>query len=213
MPAWIYPVWITEVPYKPLNNLSLHEKTSRNSIYIFGHKNIYCIFKTWYIISVLSSTDCCSFYNFIFFCSSNMFFVNNAQKLKYQPVHCQVKGNCLLRPPHELLTLFHVVILWMTLKVLICEGCFRLGSSKQLPPQFCGIPKKELSFLMVTDDISGSHKGGMWSCVVSLSGTNVLEEQKGKQFRKFQQPNSLLFSLCYCLKDFSYGMTQYKNYC
>jgi len=54
---------------------------------------------------------------------------------------------------------------------------------------------KGLSSFLVIDNISGSYKGGMWNCVVSLTGTNVLEEEKSKQIRKSQQPNSLLFSL------------------
>jgi hypothetical protein len=68
-----------------------------------GNKEIYCIFKTCCIISVLFPTKCRLFHNFIFFSSNNTIFIYHALKFKYQPGHLKVK--------------FHVgdliVILWM----------------------------------------------------------------------------------------------------
>jgi hypothetical protein len=50
-----------------------------------GKKEIYCTFKTCCIISVLFSTKCYLFHNFIFFFSNNKFLVNHALKFKYLP--------------------------------------------------------------------------------------------------------------------------------
>ena len=49
-----------------------------------GNKEMYCIFKTWCIMSVLFSTNSHLFHNFIFF------FSNDALKFKYQPFHLKV---------------------------------------------------------------------------------------------------------------------------
>jgi hypothetical protein len=57
-----------------------------------SNKEIHCIFKTGRIVSVLFSTTCHLFYNFIFLCSG-MFFINHALKFKYQPSRLEVKGN------------------------------------------------------------------------------------------------------------------------
>jgi hypothetical protein len=50
-----------------------------------GNKEIYCIFKTCCVVSVLLSRECRLFHNYIFFCSNNTFFINHVQKFKYQP--------------------------------------------------------------------------------------------------------------------------------
>jgi hypothetical protein len=56
-----------------------------------GNKEIYCIFKTCYIISVLFSTKCHLFDKLIFFCSNNTHvFLNHELKLKYKPGHLTV---------------------------------------------------------------------------------------------------------------------------
>ena len=56
-----------------------------------GNKEMYCIFKTCFIVSVLFSTKCCLFHNFIFFCSNNTFFIHHVLKFKYQPSHSKIK--------------------------------------------------------------------------------------------------------------------------
>ena len=48
-------------------------------------KEIYCIFKMCCIISVLFSTKCHLFHNFIFLCSNNTYFVNRVLKFTYPP--------------------------------------------------------------------------------------------------------------------------------
>jgi len=48
----------------------------------FINKEIYCIFKTRCIISVLYSTKYCLFRNLTILCSNNRFFVNNMVKFK-----------------------------------------------------------------------------------------------------------------------------------
>jgi hypothetical protein len=52
---------------------------------------IYCIFKTCWIIPVVFSAKWCLFHNFIFSCSSSMFFINSTVKFKYQPSHLRVE--------------------------------------------------------------------------------------------------------------------------
>ena len=68
-----------------------------------GNKDIYCIFKTCRIISVLFSTKCRLFHHFIFFCSIILtFFINYALRLKYQPSHLKVNlFNWLCVPFHS----------------------------------------------------------------------------------------------------------------
>jgi hypothetical protein len=56
--------------------LEIHFVYSRN-------KEIYCIFKTCCVISVLFSTKCRLFYNSIVLSSNDTFFINHAQKCKY----------------------------------------------------------------------------------------------------------------------------------
>jgi hypothetical protein len=75
-------------PFKDLHHLAnACMKTTLDVHFIYlGNKEIYRIFKAWYIISVSFSTKCNLFYNFIFFCSNNTnFFINHALKLKYTP--------------------------------------------------------------------------------------------------------------------------------
>ena len=56
-------------------------------IYIYlGKKEIYYIFKTCCIISVLFSTKWHLFHDFIIICSSNTFFIKHVLKFKYPPV-------------------------------------------------------------------------------------------------------------------------------
>jgi hypothetical protein len=50
-----------------------------------GNKEIYWIFKTCYIISVLFSTKFHLLHNFTFFSSNNTFFINHVLKFKYLP--------------------------------------------------------------------------------------------------------------------------------
>ena len=47
-----------------------------------GSKEIYCIFKTCCITSVLCSTQCRLFHNFIFLYSNNVFFVNQVVEFR-----------------------------------------------------------------------------------------------------------------------------------
>jgi hypothetical protein len=67
--------------------------THKNPIEIhftyLGKKEIYSIFKTSCIISVLFPTKCHLFHNFIFFI--HMFFTNHVLKFKYQPGCLKVK--------------------------------------------------------------------------------------------------------------------------
>jgi hypothetical protein len=69
------------------------KKTPRNSFYVFRQQgNLPVFFKTCYIISVLFSTKCYLFDNFIFFCSNNTHvFINHELKFKYKPGHLTVK--------------------------------------------------------------------------------------------------------------------------
>jgi hypothetical protein len=56
-----------------------------------GNKEIYWIFRTYYIISVLFSTKCHLIDNFIFLCSNNTHvFIDHELKLKYKPSHLMV---------------------------------------------------------------------------------------------------------------------------
>jgi hypothetical protein len=61
-----------------------------NFIYLHN-KKFYSIFKIYCIISVLFSTKCRLFHNFIFFCSNRTFFTNHTLKFKYQPDHLNLK--------------------------------------------------------------------------------------------------------------------------
>jgi hypothetical protein len=65
-----------------------------NCIYL-GNKEIYCIFKTCCIISVLFSTKCCLFHNFIFSCSKITFFINHAINFSTHPTRIKVKVGVL----------------------------------------------------------------------------------------------------------------------
>jgi hypothetical protein len=66
---------------------SAYRKKSLEIHFIYlGNKEIYCIFKTCCIISVLFSTKCRLCHNFIFFCSNNMFFINHVLKFQYLPL-------------------------------------------------------------------------------------------------------------------------------
>jgi hypothetical protein len=58
--------------------------------FIYLEREVSCIFKACYIISVLFSTKYHLFCNFIFFCSNNMFLINHMPKLKYQPGYLKV---------------------------------------------------------------------------------------------------------------------------
>jgi hypothetical protein len=63
-------------------------KAPKNSLFILGNKEIYCIFKTCCKISVLLCTKHYIFHNFIFFYSNNTHrFINCVLKVKYQPNH------------------------------------------------------------------------------------------------------------------------------
>jgi hypothetical protein len=55
-----------------------------------GSEEIYHIFKTCCMISVLFSTKYNLFHNCIFFCSNSMFFMNHVLTFKYQPCHLKV---------------------------------------------------------------------------------------------------------------------------
>jgi len=64
----------------------MHEKTPLEIHFkCVGIKEIYHIFMTCYVVSVLFSTKCHLFNNFIFFCSPNTFFINSALKFEYKP--------------------------------------------------------------------------------------------------------------------------------
>ena len=65
-----------------------------------GKKETYRLFKTCCIIYVLFSTKFHFFHSFIFLCPNNMFFINKALKLKYQPGHLKVN---LLKTKRNLL--------------------------------------------------------------------------------------------------------------
>jgi len=53
------------------------------------NKEIYCTFKTHFIIAVLFPTKFCLFHNFIIV--QIMFFINHALKFKYLPGHLRAK--------------------------------------------------------------------------------------------------------------------------
>ena len=67
------------------------ENTLENHFKYLGNKQIYCIFKTRCIISVLFSTKYHLLHNFIFFFSNNIFFINHVLKFKYPAQYNQVK--------------------------------------------------------------------------------------------------------------------------
>jgi hypothetical protein len=62
-----------------------------------GNKEIYCIFKTCSIISIIFSTKCHLFRNFIIFSSNNVF-KNRVLKFKYYPSHLKVNTISLYLP-------------------------------------------------------------------------------------------------------------------
>ena len=68
-------------------------KTPLEIYYIYlDIKEVYCIFETCCIITVLFSTKCRSFRNLIFFCpNNNHVFHKHSQKFKYQPGCLKVK--------------------------------------------------------------------------------------------------------------------------
>jgi len=66
----------------------------------FSNKKTYCICKTFCIISVLFSTKCYLLHNFISFCSSKMFLINNAPKFIYQPGRSKVKVQVMTTTEH-----------------------------------------------------------------------------------------------------------------
>jgi hypothetical protein len=68
------------------------QKTPLEVHFIYlGNKEIYWIFKSCYIISILFPTKCHLFDNFIFFCSNNtQVFINYELKFKYKPGHLTV---------------------------------------------------------------------------------------------------------------------------
>ena len=72
-----------------LNNPRLHmqmhvkRKAPRIPLYIFRQKGNYCILKSCCTISVLFSTKCHLFHNFISFCLNDTFFINHVLKFKY----------------------------------------------------------------------------------------------------------------------------------
>ena len=77
-------------------DLHLHVQTHREMplkiLFIYsGNKEIYCIFKTNCMSSVLLSTEFCLFHNFMFLFPNNTFFVNHVLKFKYQAGGGKVK--------------------------------------------------------------------------------------------------------------------------
>jgi len=66
--------------------VNLYRKTLLEIHVIYlGNKDIYCIFKSFCIISVLCSTKFCLFHSFILFYSNNKFFINHVLQFKYLP--------------------------------------------------------------------------------------------------------------------------------
>ena len=64
------------------------------------NKKIYYIFQTWCINSVIFSTVCCLFLNFIFFCSNNTFF-SSTMRWNWNIHSCRVKVNYQTHPKHK----------------------------------------------------------------------------------------------------------------
>jgi len=62
----------------------------------FSNKDIYCIFKTCCMISILFSIKCAVFHNFIFFCSNNMFFLKPCVKVEIPTWSFKGWGICML---------------------------------------------------------------------------------------------------------------------
>ena len=56
-----------------------------------GNKEIYCIFKTYCMSSVLFSTKFCLFHNFMFLFPNKAIFINHVLKFKFQPGWVMVK--------------------------------------------------------------------------------------------------------------------------
>jgi hypothetical protein len=95
---WLACAVITStVQCQPLNDLHSHmwtyleKNTLTNSFHIFRQQgNFAAFFELCWIVSVLYSTKCCLFHNFILFCSDNTFFIIHALKYNYQSCHLKV---------------------------------------------------------------------------------------------------------------------------
>jgi len=68
------------------------ENTPRNTFHVFREQGKLLHFKTCWIISVLFSTKCCLFCNFIFFTANNVFFITHVLKFKCPPCRIEVNG-------------------------------------------------------------------------------------------------------------------------
>jgi len=77
--------------------VNVHRKTlpQIHFVYLGNKETLCCILKSCCIISVLYSTKCHLFHNFILFFSDNTFFINHVLKFKYRSCHLKV---CLCLP-------------------------------------------------------------------------------------------------------------------
>jgi hypothetical protein len=105
---------------------------------IYGIVKIYCC-----IISVLFSTKCHLFHNFILFFSSNTFFVNRAQKFKYPPGHLKVKVSAVACRTLRMNQMSWFSS-WHPCFILLGPGykiCFLVQSCFNPGKVFCGFPR------------------------------------------------------------------------
>jgi hypothetical protein len=88
---WKHTSWCTSIACLPSTTyVHVHKHTGKNTpiinfIYL-DNKAVYCSCKTCCTISAPFSTKCLLPHKFIFFCSNNVFFINNVKNLNTNPV-------------------------------------------------------------------------------------------------------------------------------